>query len=163
VIAWEFSQWPASVIFVDMTGLGGGVVDRLRQLGLPAVGVNFGAQAKDQLRFADKRTEMWWDMHLAIKGSGGTPAVALPNDSELLAELCGPVAGFNDRGRLKLESKRSMKERGLPSPDRADALALTWSEPVFAELTLPGHTREALKGSETYHSDYDPYLDRQEA
>lgn len=163
-IAWEYSQWPAQAIFVDVGGLGAGVVDRLSQLGLPVVGVNFGAQAKDPNRFADKRTEMWWDMHLAIKGVRGSPAIALPTDSELLAELCGPIAGFNDRSRLKLESKRIMKERGLNSPDRADALALTYAEQVFAEIKLPGHTQEALTQVRTAHSsDYDPYADHAEA
>jgi hypothetical protein len=159
-VAWEFSQWPAQVIFVDMTGLGAGLHDRLTQLGLPSVGINFGSTPRDAQRFADKRTEMWWDMHMAVKGSGERAGVALPDDSELLAELIAPTISFNERSRLKLESKEKMKARGLSSPDKGDSLVMTWAEPVFAEVTLPGYTRNALNGS-GQSQDYDPYLDRE--
>lgn len=156
-IAYEAGLWKPEVIFVDMTGLGGGVVDRLRQLGLPVVGVHFGQSPRDAKRFADKRSEMWWDMHLAVKGSAGQPGLALPDDPELLAELTAPTVGFNERGRLKLESKESMKKRGISSPDLADSLVLTWAEPVFVNVTdnLPGYVEQALHGSRD--EDYHPY------
>lgn len=154
-VAFEFARWKANVIFIDMTGLGGGVVDRLLQLGLPAIGVNFGAAASDN-RFADKRSEMWWEMHLAIKGHSGEPTLALPNDSELVTELTGPLVFFNDRSKLKLESKEQMKKRGLASPDLADSLCLTWAEPIFPELQVPASTQEAL-GINHAVTEYDPY------
>jgi hypothetical protein len=37
---------------------------------------------------------------------------------------------YDSSGRLKLERKEDLKKRGLRSPDLADALALTFAEPV---------------------------------
>lgn len=40
---------------------------------------------------------------------------------------CGPAGldqvGIDSRGRIKIESKEEMRKPGLPSPDRADAVA----------------------------------------
>jgi hypothetical protein len=58
---------------------------------------------------------------------------ALPPDDQVLAgELTGPEAFINRAGKLQLESKEEMKRRGLASPNRADALALTFARKVFA-------------------------------
>ena len=51
--------------------------------------------------------------------------VRIPNDDILISELSSPIYKFNSAGKIKIESKEEMKKRGLPSPDRADALALT--------------------------------------
>lgn len=159
-VAWEWSQWKAVAIFVDMTGLGSGVYDRLRQLGLPAIGVGFGNKARDQ-RFADKRSEMWWDMHVAVKGEGGKPALALPLDPELIADLTGPEITFDIRGKLRLESKESLKKRGLKSPDGGDSLALTFADPVFADSQLPDSVQAAVNEVTRAKVDYDPFAWRE--
>jgi hypothetical protein len=155
----EYSKWKADKVFIDVCGMGGGVVDRLRELGLPVVGVDSGAGPADK-RFADKRTEMWWAMHLEVKGNSERPRLALPKSAELLAEITAPTTHFNDRGKLKLESKEAMKKRGIPSPNMADALAFTYSEPVFmAREALPASiAHEArISGVGTLISEYDPY------
>jgi hypothetical protein len=38
-------------------------------------------------------------------------------------------ADDDSAGRLVLERKQDLKKRGMPSPDSADAMALTFSEP----------------------------------
>jgi hypothetical protein len=122
-------------IFLDSSGVGGGVQDRLTQMGFSPVGVDFGSSASDA-RFADRRSEMWWNMHLWIKKGGG----CLPDIPELRAELVGPTYGFTARQkvtRLALETKDDMKKRGLTSPDMADALALTFTAPVAPKLKQP--------------------------
>jgi hypothetical protein len=111
-------------VFVDQTGIGSGVVDRMRQLGRRVIGVDFGGKARDE-KMANKRAEMWWLMAQWV------PTASLPDISELHAELTAPTYGYaNAQGRLQLESKEELKKRGLPSPDLADALALTFAEPV---------------------------------
>ena len=45
-------------VFVDVVGLGAGVVDRLRQLGHRVIGVNSGAKAADPDKFANLKAEM---------------------------------------------------------------------------------------------------------
>ena len=111
-------------VFVDQTGLGAGVVDRLRQLGRRVIGIDFGGKARDE-RFVNRRAEMWWLMAEWIK------TASIPDIAELHAELTAPTYSYaNAAGRLQLEAKEDLKKRGLPSPDLADALALTFAEPV---------------------------------
>jgi hypothetical protein len=47
-----------------------------------------------------------------------------PNDDELAAQLCAIKWDVDSRGRVRVERKEEMRRRGLPSPDRADAVAM---------------------------------------
>lgn len=113
------------VTFLDETGLGGPIVDRLSQLGFHVTGVNFGGKADDDKRFRNKTAEMWWRMREWIMKGG-----ALPKDSQLEQELTTREYGHNDKDQLVMERKIDMKKRGLHSPDWADALALTFTYTV---------------------------------
>jgi phage terminase large subunit len=154
-IAFEWSQWRADAIFVDMTGLGAGVYDRLIQLGLPAIGINFGQSPNDKTHYADKRSEMWWKLHLAAKGVGGQPGIALPVDDELVAELCAPEAQFDRKGRLRIQSKDDLKKLGFKSPDKADALSLTYGEVIGTDLA--SYPDDGFGAVSRGTQDYDPY------
>jgi hypothetical protein len=127
-----FGRGDVRAIFVDETGLGAGVVDRLNQLGVRFVqGVNFGAAAARwdgdgaKTLYANKRAEMWGNLKDWLRGGG-----ALPDDPELRADLTGVEYGYNGQGEIQLEKKEDMKKRGLASPDIGDALALTFAHPV---------------------------------
>lgn len=113
-------------VFVDGAGVGGGVVDRLRQLGFRVHDVNGGETARKARDYANRRAEMWDRMRAWLKQAH------LPDDPALLIDLVGPEYGFDSRGRIQLERKEEMKRRGLASPDAADALALTFAEIVPA-------------------------------
>lgn len=114
--------------FVDGVGVGGGVVDRLRQLRYKVVDVNAGGSPLRAERYANKRAEMWGVMKDWIKDRG-----CLPDDRELIDDLVAPSYEFDHSNRLKLERKEDMKDRGLASPDSADALALTFAFPVSTQ------------------------------
>lgn len=120
-------------IFVDETGVGGGVVDRLRQLGYQCVGVNNGAKsdwpviengAGSGELVANKGAELWCRMRNWLKTG------AIPNDNALRQQLASRRYGYNSNNEIALERKADMKKRGLPSPDKADALSLTFAYPV---------------------------------
>jgi hypothetical protein len=113
-------------VLVDGVGVGGGVVDRLHQMGFRVGEVNAGGSAIDDRRHANLRAEMWAKMRAWLADRGAIP----PDDRELAADLAGPQYGFDARNRLLLERKQDMKARGLASPDAADALALTFARPV---------------------------------
>ena len=117
-------------MFIDIGGLGAGVVDRLYELGYGHVvtGINFGERATKSERYVNKRCEMWGEMAKWLKEG----ECSIPDDNELHADLVGPQYGYDSAGRLKLESKEDMGKRGLRSPDGADALALTFAFPVAA-------------------------------
>lgn len=146
-LALAIDRWGPDAVFVDAGGVGAGVVDRMRQLGYPVIGVDFGGKSSEP-RFENKRAQMWWLMAEWVRAGG-----CLPEVREYQLELPGPTFTYaNARGRLQLESKDDMRKRGLPSPDYADALALTFAEPVAMRgLELPRHLRKHDRG------DYDPF------
>ena len=118
-------------VFVDGTGIGWGVVDRLNQLGCRNLtGVDFGSKADRtdgsdaQVRYANKRAEMWGYMKEWCK------AGCLPDDRELAADLGAVDYGYDGSDAILLERKDDMRKRGLASPDDGDALALTFAYPV---------------------------------
>jgi hypothetical protein len=111
-------------ILIDGGGVGGGVVDRCRQLGLDIIEVNFGGKAT-QAGMANMRSQMWANLRDAL-----LVGVRLPDMEDLRTDLTSVEYGFNAKNDLQLESKDSMKKRGLSSPDLADALALTYALPV---------------------------------
>ncbi len=125
------NMYRPAAVFVDGGGVGGPVVDYLRQHHrLPGlVEVNFAAKADKKLDhggdYANKRAEMWDSLRGWLKGG------AIPRDQGLIDGLTGLEYGFDGQDRLILEKKRDMKKRGLASPDEADALALTFAQPVL--------------------------------
>lgn len=135
-IALEAKRWCAQAIFVDAGNIGAAVIDRLRQLGVQNVfEVWFGGKGREaswagdyKVKTANKRAEIWCSMR-AWLASG-----AIPDSDELEADLTGPEYGYAaDQVSIQLEKKSTMKARGLPSPDDADALALTFAEPVMIQ------------------------------
>ena len=118
----EFQEWKPVAIMVDGNGVGGGVVDRLKQLNLPVIDVQLGAQAVDKKTYANMRAELWGEMKVWLDGH-----VDIPRDDELRDDLIGPEYGYTAKMQIQLERKESMKKRGLSSPDYGDALALTFS------------------------------------
>ena len=120
-------------VFIDGTGIGWGVHDRLVQLGCPhLVGVDFGSRADRTdfgdaaARYANKRAEMWGFLRQWCKMG------CLPDDRDLAADLCAVEYGYDASDAILLERKDDMKRRGLASPDDGDALALTFAYPVAA-------------------------------
>lgn len=141
------SEKRPDAILVDGGGVGGPVVDRLRQLGWDVIEINFGAKAT-QKGYANMRAQMWGNMRAAIQDG-----IRLPDDDDLKTDLTSVEYGYNVRNDLQLERKEDMKKRGLSSPDRADALALTYALPVsqFARAGYDGANFHTAK------HEYDPF------
>ena len=112
-------------VFVDEGGLGAGVVDRLRELEAPVHGVQFGGKARQSGRFANMRAELFWELRRLFNDN----LIAIPRDEELISQLLGLRYDVTSAGQVKMESKSSLRRRGLRSPDKADALALAFMEP----------------------------------
>src|SRR5215831_4879465 len=131
-VAESFRLYHADAIFVDGGGVGGGVIDNLRNLHVPCFDIQFGSKPQgtgflvgdDGVKYANKRAEIWGSMREWLKTG------SIPNDRDLQAQLVGPTYTFNLKNEIQLEKKEDMRKRGLDSPDLADALALTFSLPV---------------------------------
>jgi hypothetical protein len=113
-------------VLVDVIGMGGGVVDRLKELRMPVKGINVGDNATDTERFLNLRAEMWWTIREALDPDPKANPVLLilPPDEELENDLTGPRYKYTSRGQIQVESKEDMKKRGLRSTDLADAVGL---------------------------------------
>lgn len=114
-------------VFVDGTGVGGGVVDVLQAWGVPTYDINFSSRSSDP-RYKNRRTEMWCNMAEWIKSGG-----CLPPDEHLKKELCSPLYSSDEGGKICLESKAKIRSRLGSSTDFADALALTFAEELMPE------------------------------
>lgn len=114
-------------IIVDETGVGGPIVDRLRQIlgdSAQVYGVNFAAASPDP-KLANMRAYMWWKLRDWLRLGG-----CLPSDPDLERDLCGVEYYHDKRDRVVLESKEDMKDRGLASPDLGDGYAVTFAYPI---------------------------------
>ncbi|MEO8455260.1 MAG: terminase [Sphingomicrobium sp.] len=131
----EASRWNPDAIFVDAGGPNaGGVIDRLRQLlgPTPVFEVNFGGKGRPatlsgeiRANVANKRAEMWTNMRAWLERG------AIPDHQRLADDLVGPEYSYVGENAILLERKAHMRARGLASSDWADALALTFAEPVL--------------------------------
>lgn len=143
-------------VFVDVGGVGGGVVDVLRSWGAPyediVVPVNFGSEPQEPVEFLpdgtkkpgarNRRAEMWKRSNDWLGEPGGAD---IPDKDSLQADACGPGYHYDVNQRLLLESKEHMRSRGVRSPDEWDAIALTFAEPVKEERT-PAYSPSPYRG-----------------
>lgn len=134
-------------ILVDVIGYGAGVVDRLRELGLPCRGVNVSESPALGATYRNLRAELWFkcrewflarDVRLPSPGPESSPVERESMDAlvEQLAAIRFKVA--DSSGKILAESKAEMKKRGLRSPDGADALVLTFA----SDATVAAHGRD---------------------
>jgi phage terminase large subunit len=111
-----------SEILVDSIGIGAGVVDRLRELGMPARGVNVAESPALGTRYQKLRDELWFRCREWFEARD----CSMPDQEELIHELTAARFSILSSGKFKAEGKDQMKKRGLKSPDLADAFILTF-------------------------------------
>lgn len=128
-------------VFIDVGGVGSGVVDVLKSWGgvyeQVVSGVNFGSEPMEPVRFLpdgtkepgakNRRAEMWLRSREWLSDVGGAD---IPDRDSVQADACGPGYSYDANQRLLIESKEKMRARGVRSPDEWDAVILTFAEPV---------------------------------
>lgn len=119
-------------ILVDVIGLGAGVCDRLRELGLPARGINVSESPAMGERFLNLRAELWWRVREWLE----TRAVKLcPTEKDQLRnELSSVRYKYTSNGKIQIESKDDMRRRKVSSPDMADAVVLTFASEAASAI-----------------------------
>jgi len=139
-------------LFVDGGGVGGGVVDQLNNLGYNPIEVQFGGKATNKDTYRFKSDEMWGNLRDAL------PRLCLPannerNGNDLKNDLTQREFGYTLTGnKIHLETKKDMIDRGVASPDLADALALTFAQDVAPLVQAAGEQAQPM----SVVSDYDP-------
>ena len=124
-IEYDNAQRKPEAICVDVIGLGAGVADRMRELGLPVVAVNVAESPSASERYNRLRDELWFKAREWFAGRD----VKIVKDDELTAELTMPNYKVLSTGKIQVESKDEIKKRagGNRSPDLADAFCLTFA------------------------------------
>jgi hypothetical protein len=138
---------------IDVGGLGIGIYDRLMEMGWSRSlvnAVNFGSKPIDLPALdeagrpaggpANRRSELWSNMKRALEGR-----FQLPDSDSLQADLVSCGYKYQSDGRLLLEPKADLRKRGLPSPDEADAVALTFTEPEGSPIPRNKHFSQKLE------------------
>lgn len=140
-------------LFIDAGGGGAQIYDLLVSYG-PEYRkvcelVNFGSAPQEPeiyLKNGEKRpgpmnrrAEMWQRSNFWLQDEGGAQ---LPDDPALQTDACGPKYGYNVAQRLQLESKEAMRRRKVNSPDRWDAVALTFASIVYDETKASDYDRK---------------------
>ena len=113
-------------MLVDEVGLGAGVYDPLKLGGWNVQPFSGGEAAFEDRRFVNRNSEAWW----AFREGLGAGLIDLdPADTVLAAQLQSRKWRLDaSQRRIRIETKDEMKQRGVKSPDRADAAVLSWYE-----------------------------------
>ena len=112
-------------IFIDSIGVGAGLLSRLREQGQTCVGINVAEKATDEKTFLNKKAEAYWRLRAWIKSGGKLRA-----DERWLEIAQIKYKANESTGRMQIISKEQLRHYGIPSTDVAEALMLTFVEPV---------------------------------
>lgn len=100
--------------------------------------VNVGEAASDSERYVNWKAELYW----ALRQRFAAGAIGGVTDETAIAQLAGIRYRHNARGQVVIESKEEARKRGVPSPDRAEAIMLTYAparlEPTVQAMSVPG-------------------------
>lgn len=110
-----------SAVFVDDNGIGAGVVDRLHELGLDVIGIKWSERPRRN-NFQNRKAENYWEARSWIM-DGNT---IVRDDG--FQELLDIKYREDSSGKVKIKSKEEMRREGVPSPNVADAFALTFND-----------------------------------
>lgn len=121
----------ASLAVVDVIGIGAGVVDRLREQSLHVTAFNASERSTrrdriGELGFVNRRSEGWWHLRELLDPAAGA-TVALPDDDELIGDLCSPKWRINSSGRIQVEGKDDIRKRLGRSTDVGDAVVMAFT------------------------------------
>lgn len=125
---------PKTIVAIDGIGVGTSPIDILKASNYRVWSLiaSHGSEARDMtgmLGFVNKRAEWYWKLREALDPNTGED-LAIPDDKELLQDLCEPKFELTVRG-IKVEAKDDVKVRLGRSPDKGDAL-------VYANVTSSG-------------------------
>jgi phage terminase large subunit len=137
-------------LVIDDDGVGGGVTDRLREIGEFTVRAFNGAhRARRPDEYPNRRSEAWFTF-----AEEALPSADLDGDEQLAADLVAPRYKIDSSGRRVLERKEETKARLGRSPDRGDAVVMAFTvsgeDSTSGERSEPGPETGVLDGGIRY-------------
>lgn len=127
---WVMNEFevPPERVYVDDIGVGGGVVDRLRELDLNVNSVNLSSTAEESEQYENLRAEVYWKLRLSLDPTRCASIFHIPAQySRLHHELSVPEYSLSSKGKIRIESKEKVKSKlSGKSPDYSDSLVLSF-------------------------------------
>ena len=147
------------LLCADAGGIGAPMCDQLStDFGIFARRINNNSPAHKPVEFANLDAERCFSFRRALEKH----LLILPADQELMKQLSSRRLQYDQKARIQLEPKDSLRARGLPSPDRADAIIgaaaplVCLSSGAINSQTLAGMKFGPLAGSRTlFAPDFD--------
>lgn len=133
-------------VFWDALGVGKGGYDRMTEQLYRPFGVKFSEKAQDETQFANQRAECYWLAYQWLN-AGGT----LEPDPRW-EELTWVRYKVDSKGRIQIEPKDSLRKRGFPSPNIADAFVST-----FARKNVVNVSKEQKREEKKILQEFDAY------
>ncbi len=130
------------LMVIDCIGIGAGVYDRLKELNYPVIACNVAETPSGVNKYLNTRAELWDRYKEWLQARRGS----IPNDKKLIGQSSVVKYDYKSSGKLFIESKADMRKRGVHSPDRADAVCLTFYQQGLARA-----------GYEDEDDDYRPF------
>ena len=124
-IAQQIQQHHPTQTCIDEIGIGAGIIDRLKEQGYGIRPVNTSRKARQPHIYANLRAEAYHRLAQLLEHH----LITLPNDPQLIGQLAALRYTYDSSGRMLIEPKEKIRSRGLPSPDKADALMLSLLPP----------------------------------
>lgn len=110
-------------VFVDMVGTGYYFALHLQDQDFPVSMVNVGLPSSEPKRYVNLKAEIYWGLRLSF----AEDQVGGLTDEQTISQLTAIEYRYDDKGRVEIESKEELRDRGVPSPDRAEGLMLTYT------------------------------------
>lgn len=121
-IGYMINKDPSIEVRLDSTGVGTSARDFCRELKLKVIPIHFAEAAREKDKYANAIAEMWFKFGELLEAG----EIDIPDDPELMQELAGRKYKYDKKGRYILEEKKEFKKRIGRSPDKADAIVLTF-------------------------------------
>jgi len=126
----EYNSRATSRANVDATGVGSGVAPVLLRLGCSATPIKVAEKPTERTglgEFQILRDQLWWAVREWLRAD---PGAMLPPDELLIEELHTPTYEV-ENGKVRVMKKSIIRDLLKRSPDRADALCLTFAPGGF--------------------------------
>jgi hypothetical protein len=129
-LASRLTKYAGSYAVVDVIGVGGGVVDRLREMEHEVVSFNSASKTdmmdhSGEFSFPNTRSAAWWNLRNLLDPSDPATDLCIPDDEILIAELTAPKWKVGSGAKIMVEPKEETKKRLRRSPDSADAVVMS--------------------------------------
>ena len=139
-----YQKHKPSVIYIDAIGVGAGVFDRAAELQLPVKEVIVSHKSTKPSMYGNFRAQLWGSMKDWMQNGGD-----IPDDKDLISQLNSMQYTYNNKMQILLMTKKDIKRMGLPSPDIADAIALTFAGEIYSSA-FNRYTKKNIKKSNYY-------------